>query len=714
MLGVVALLLVASCKSNHLQTLTNVLHFDPASLEFDPAFADGQPRLREVQVVNEGQAAIEVSWTGLTEPFTVELPTRLVPGANTLTVRWTPQEPGSTSQPLTVHFEGAMVTLTVEATANPIPTCMPQDPCTTSAFDRAQGKCVDTPLADGSTCDPGTQCVVGGHCITGRCVGKAKTCDDGNACTIDVCYPLTGCEFLPAPPCPGDGVCLEGFCDPRSGCGLRNRPDGATCGASTSCTQVSVCIGGACASRDPPDGYVCAEASPCRGEGRCVNDVCQVPSSVSTLEPRWSLDLAAGTDAGMAPQLQDFVLEESGRLSLSGFFNAPSILRADGPSPVEAPLGPSRRCILWNARYVCADYPASPNGRVSALDLTTGALLWTFDVRTARPDFVAVTSTIFLARLVVQGSDRLAAVFEAYPLNIPGDGVTLCRKYFLAVVNASGRLIQAQAISDPLLDSCNHPHPYGVASDSGGNVYLAFSPTVSNHAPLVPAATTLLMSYSRDGVFRWKRLNEGMRGGELAVARGLLYAEYSTVALDATSGQSRFSLPSELGRVAISAARLIPAPLEGATSLVGFEAGTSVQRWRATLPSGSTFWADQMRLAQWQTSKGKRTVALTWVREAGGAHALFAVDVQDGSTAFQCPVAVPARTPPQVFEIANGSMGMMNGAMDVAGNAGCSKCDPPLAGSAGHFFSFPTEGLSVADEPWVGAFGGAGHDHQEN
>ena len=56
----------------------------------------------------------------------------------------------------------------------------------------------------------------------------------------------------------------------------------------------------------------------------------------------------------------------------------------------------------------------------------------------------------------------------------------------------------------------------------------------------------------------------------------------------------------------------------------------------------------------------------------------------------------------------------MSGALDSLGNPGCNKCDPPLAGSAGAFFSMPTSGLSVASEPWVGTFGGAGHDHREN
>lgn len=713
---------VAGCKRDDLTGVTNVLRFDPQSLEFDVAYADGATRLREVTVVNDGRASLEVTWQGLSAPFSSELPSRLPPGATTLTVRFTPSVPGRFSQVLEVR-SGTMdpAQLAVAAAAREIPTCTPSDPCLTAHFDLSSQKCVEAPVEDGLACDPGTKCLINARCASGRCVGDARTCQDDDRCTIDVCYPLTGCEFLPAPPCPGDGLCMEGYCDSQSGCGLRPRVDGSSCGGSTSsCTNVDVCIEGACVTRDPPDGFVCREASPCNTEGRCVNDVCVQASQPTQLSVAWSLDtLGLGDlDAGIAPpRLHDFVLEPTGELSLSGFFDVGAVLRANSPGAVTAPLGISRRCIMWNGRYVCADYPASPNGKVSALDLATGTTLWTFDIRAEKPEFMDIASTIFLARLVVQGSDRLAAVFEAYPRNAMGDTNTQCRRYFLAVMDASGHLVQAQQITDPLLDACNHPHPYGVAADWAGNLFIAFSPTVSNQAPLVPADTTLIMSYSRDGVFRWKRLNQGMRGGELAVARGLLYAEYTSVVLDAVSGQPAFALPQDLGRAVISQSRLIPAPSENGTSLNGYEAGQLQLRWSATLPTSWTFWSDQLRLARWQTSKGPRTVALTWVKNETGfrpVYALYGVDVQDGSEAFSCPIELPDRTPPQLFEIANGSLGMMNGALDQSGNPGCNKCDPPLAGSAGAFFSIPTSRLSIAEEPWVGTFGGAGHDHREN
>ncbi len=707
-----------ACKQDGLTGVSGALRFEPGALEFEAAYADGQPRTRQVLLVNEGRANVEVRWRGLAAPFSAELPDTLAPGQTTLTVRWTPIVAGRFSQLLEVLVNDAVsAKLPLDASAREIPLCEPSSACVTARFDVASQRCVEQTAPDGDACDPGTLCLVEASCQGGRCVGQARVCEDDDQCTVDVCYPLTGCEFLPAPPCPGDGRCQRGVCNPSSGCGLAPMADGTSCGAVDSCVAVDVCIEGACVKRDPPDGYVCKEASPCGPEHRCIANACVATGPPTSLFPAWRFDTLEVADAGVSvPQLHDFVLEPTGELSLGGFFHVGTVMRANTPTPISAPLGSSRRCILWAGRYVCADYPASPNGKVSAIDLSTGVAEWTFDIRAARPDFLAIAPTIFLARLVVQGSDRLAALFEAYPRNVGND--TQCRRYFLAVIDASGKLVQAQQVVDPLLEQCNHPHPYGVAADALGNLFIAFSPTVSPNAPLVPSDTTLMMSYSRDGVFRWKRLTTGLRGGELAIARGLLYPENSSVVLDATSGAARFALPDASGRTVVSHARVIPAPVAGGRILSGYEAGSLQLRWTRPLPGANHFWTDQLRLAKWQTSRGPRTVALTFVEDPTSGlqpiRSLYGVDVQDGYEAFSCPVEVSGRTPPQLFEVANGSLAVMNGALDTQGNPGCGKCDPPFAGSAAAFFSIPTPTLSIAEEPWVGTFGGAGHDHREN
>lgn len=711
-------LVLVACKQDGLTGIEGGLRFEPTAVEFESGYADGRERTREVLIINEGRAAADVTWRGLAAPLSSDLPPTLPPGQTTLTLRWRPTVAGRFSQLLEVLVnETVAASLPLDASAREIPACEPSSTCVTARFDVDAQGCVEETAPDGQACDPQTKCLVNATCQGGRCVGDARTCQDDNQCTIDVCYPLTGCEFLPAPPCPGDGRCQQGVCDPARGCGLAPMPDGTSCGEVSSCVAVDVCIEGTCVKRDPPDGYVCKEASPCSPLHRCQANACVATGTATSLLPSWSFDTMAGEDAGVTvPQLHDFVLEPSGELSLGGFFHVGTVMRANSANPISAPLGSSRRCILWSGRYVCADYPASPNGKVSAIDLSTGVAEWTFDIRAQRPDFLTVAPTIFLARLVVQGSDRLAALFEAYPRNVGND--TQCRRYFLAVIDASGQLVQAQQVQDPLLDQCNHPHPYGVAADALGNLFIAFSPTVSPNAPLVPSNTTLLMSYSRDGVFRWKRLTTGLTGGELAVARGLLYLENSAVVLDATSGTARHALPDDVGRAVVAQARVVPAPVSGGRILSGYEAGSLQLRWTRPLPGVTQFWSDQLRLAKWETSRGPRTVALTFVEDPSDGlqptRSLYAVDVQDGYEAFSCPIEVSGRTPPQLFEVANGSLGVMNGALDASGNPGCGKCDPPFAGSAAAFFSVPTPTLSIAEEPWVGTFGGAGHDHREN
>lgn len=714
-----SLVSLVGCRSAPLQTSTVTVRFVPPRVELPERYATAAPIEVEVDLVNEGRSSAALSYQGLEEtggaalPFTVEgLPESLPPGAVKVRLRFAPKVEGRVERTLVATGSaGERAQLEIVAVAKEPPRCEPSGTCRAARFDVDLEACVETDLEDGVTCDPGSKCVVGARCNGGRCVGPARTCDDGNACTVDVCYALTGCEFLPAPPCPGDGRCQVGVCNPQTGCGLEPAPDGTTCGPLQTCRAAEVCIAGDCVVRDPPEGYLCAEASPCAPEGRCVNDTCVRAAEPTPLRASWTYDSAAlsALDAGNKAQ-HDFVLEETGELSLGSFFQSDLLFRANSSSPVKAPQGSGRRCVLWNGRGVCADYPASPNGRVTEVDLATGRTLWSYDVR-SQTEFSRVSETVFMARLVVQSSDRIAALFEGYPKSA-GTSATNCRVYFLVVLNAQGGLVRAQQVVDPLLDQCSHPHPYGVVADSVGNLYIAFSPTISQRAPLKPDKPTLFMSYSPDGVFRWKRTDPSIFGGELAVARGLLYAENSGLALLATSGVPAFALSAPFGRVVVSESRFVPAPLEGATQLEGFEAGQGTRRWQHQLPLGRYFWTDQIRLASWRTSRGSQTVALTFTDGMGGP-ALYGVNPVDGSEAFSCPLADHFGSAPQLFEVANGSLGIMEDARDPTGALACGKCDPPFAGSSATFHSLPTPLLGPSRAPWVGTFGGAGHDHRE-
>ena len=112
--------LCMGCKDDGLTGVRSTLRFEPEVLEFDPVFADGVTRLREVVVVNEGRAAVEVTWSGLSAPFTMELPAQLPPGPTPLIIRFTPTVPGRFSQRLEVkspQISNTDVVLSLEASA---------------------------------------------------------------------------------------------------------------------------------------------------------------------------------------------------------------------------------------------------------------------------------------------------------------------------------------------------------------------------------------------------------------------------------------------------------------------------------------------------------------------------------------------------------------------------------------------------------------------
>jgi hypothetical protein len=76
-------------------------------------------------------------------------------------------------------------------------------------------------------------------------------------------------------------------------------------------------------------------------------------------------------------------------------------------------------------------------------------------------------------------------------------------------------------------------------------------------------------------------------------------------------------------------------------------------------------------------------------------------------------VTLPPRTEPQLFEVADGHLVVMGGALDRDGGPACERCDPPMATSSAAFESLDLPGVTRAVEPWPGTFGGPSHDHQE-
>lgn len=673
-----------------------------------PATYVGASREEAVRVVGAGRSPTRVTWSRVEGPFSVEgLPERVGPSEEpSVTVRFMPGAVGTFSALLVGTDEaGRTVTLPLSGEGLSAPACPTPVACHRFVFDPVRGECLEQVEEDGTACDPGNACVLDAVCQQGRCRGRERVCDDGNACTTDVCSPLDGCQSVPAPPCPGDGACQEGWCDSQRGCQLRPARNGTFCGEARGCELADVCVEGACVKSNPPDGFVCAPASPCQGEGRCKGSQCVRPQAVPLL-PDWTYDADARNQ-----KLHDLLVGPGGEVTLAGFFERP-VLDAAGDAPVQAPVT-GRRCMLWNERLVCMDLPQQ--GKVSLMERSTAAPRWSFELASARPDIAQRASTLFMARLAVMAPDRLAALFEAYPAG--QDSRTLCRLYYLVVLDAAGGMVSARLLEDPLLSECNHPHPFGLASDTAGDLYVTFSPTVNSGAPLRAGAPTLVMAFSSDGVPRWRRTLP-FPGGELGLVRGLLMPEGGTEPLRTSDGEPVGAMPSKLGRAVATREVLVPSP-EGATvnpdvvppesrRLEGYAVPGLGAAWTYALPAGASFMSKELRLGTWPEGGVRRTLVLGFAAEGATKPVLVGVRAGDGSEAFRCELGYTPRTVPQLFELGPGTLTLMDGATT------CGECDPPFADSRARFQRFTLPGLEPAQEPWPGTFGGPGHDHHED
>ena len=191
-------------------------------------------------------------------------------------------------------------------------TCDDENPCTTDGCDPGSG-CVNT--FNQKPCDDGTVCTIGDHCIQGECLGDELDCDDGNECTDDVCDVATACSSTirtgacsdgdactdsdqcqdgqcvagPELDCDDDEACTIDSCDSLAGCQATiidgDCDDGNACTIDDSCKAGS-CLGNIvkcddaelCTSDycDPVEGCVYQpNALPCDdGESCTLDDQC--------------------------------------------------------------------------------------------------------------------------------------------------------------------------------------------------------------------------------------------------------------------------------------------------------------------------------------------------------------------------------------------------------------------------------------------------------
>lgn len=690
------LLLLVACRGEGLTAGQVLLRLDPTSHDFGAVPLGGR-RVLAVRVFNDSRFVVRAQ-AAVAGPFLTVEPAAfaLAPGETPLTVRYAPGALGVLDGGLTLTAEVqdlAPLTLRLAGESVAIPACPEPGPCATVAFDVEAERCVETPRREGDACAAPDRCTVGTTCRGGRCVGEPRVCDDGDACTTDTCHPERGCEARPRGPCPGDGLCHVGACEPRTGCVLVPAADGLPCGAERTCTRAGICLAGACELRTPPDGFVCAEASPCQPEGRCRAQVCERDGAVVPVAATW---VSGPVDAG--PAWSDAFFDLDGGLVLSSYFMSPTRVRAQAGGEVLLAAG-SRRCVRWGPRLACADFPGGVVAGVSAVDPTTGAVRWTYgDGATHLAALVGPSSQLFLARLVVASDARLLALFEAQTLNA---GIDRCRRFGVVLLDERGAPLRWRTVDDPLFATCNHPHSYGVATDAQGNLYLAFTPSSADN-PAVPLGGTWLVSYAPDLTQRWSVTVPGLEGGELAVADGVLLHQAEGVARAAATG----AVLSPLARPA-------GLPSLGRSHWVSLEpdAGAVEAAPRASLPG----WRYQPDAGRWLTppklgALGGKSVV---VGVAGGAPpALVALELATGREVFSCPLV--ERSTAANLEVGVGEVAVMADVTETSLGAGvCERCDPKWARTRARFLVYPVQGLGPAVEPWPGAWGGGSHGHHE-
>lgn len=718
----------AACRPTGVSTVDLELRATPTQVEFGTPWTE-VPVVRTIRVVNLSRRNAEVMLEVVGSAFrlaevnpalgcqpgdevhgvgpalcpasgsTVTLP----PGDTEVEVLARSSLAGLQSGRFRVLVEGVeAISVPMVVTPRQPPDCGEANECATLRFDRATSQCVVEARPDGLACGATDRCLQDGRCRAGECVGTPVRCDDGDPCTTDVCETVRGCVALPTS-CGSTSPCLVGVCTREQGCSTAPVVDGVRCGdrSSDSCASVQICLEGACVARDPPDGFLCAEATPCRGEGRCEGEVCVTPPA-TPLELGWSLG-GPTEDGGVGDQWSDVFISVDGGVTLSSYFATSPMVQA-GPMGQRLPMG-SRRCIAWNELVVCADAP--PNG-VTAVSAINGLPVWVYTrVLQDLPALALPDWETFLARLVSLGPSRIGIVFESRRAENGQD--TNCRRFSLVVLDDTGQRVVARLIDDPIFQSCNHPHSYGVASDPQGNVFFAFteSARVSPALPDPQAPGTVIMSYSPAGVLRWRHFVQGMPGGEIAVGRGFLTVESGRNLYDSARGTvvDTFGLPFGEGLIAdewvvaspkgVRAELRAPATGRGPAS---FEAQSPTLVSQSGL-RGAT-WRGQpvaLRLSSTGSSTGLEAFPLDRF-QAGSIRALWRCEVPDGGV----PVA---------FEVRPGGMAVMT---DVRpGWAGlCEFCDPPYAGTRGRFVDVAVPGLGPPSMPWAGPWGGPSHGHQ--
>ncbi len=162
----------------------------------------------------------------------------------------------------------------------------PNDPCRAASCNAVSG-CGQTNAPNGTTCSDGNASTVNDACSNGACVGTPAQCTSDAQCPdtdANVCSGGRRCQdfacVATAPlVCPVQSdACRAASCDPVTGCGQANAPNGTTCSDGNAATVNDACSNGACvgipaqctSDAQCPD----TDANVCNGKPECQSFRC--------------------------------------------------------------------------------------------------------------------------------------------------------------------------------------------------------------------------------------------------------------------------------------------------------------------------------------------------------------------------------------------------------------------------------------------------------
>lgn len=609
-----------SCRADTVTGASGGLRATPQEVVFAKAWR-GRSAVASLQLHNAGRATVAVQLT-TDAPFSVTSEVEL-PGGETaeVEVRLLAEATGPHEGEVLLRWESNELRVPLRATVGEPTVCLPVD-CHAVRFDEATGECVSVLSADGTSCGAQDVCLVGGVCRAGECVGATLDCDDGNACTRDVCERGLGCRYDDvSDACPASlDPCQAPRCDPRTGCALTPAPDGTACGPND-CTTARVCITGACVARASPEGSTCAAAATCRAAGVCRGQRCEVPPP-SPMTPRWRYEpppertlafTGAVDDDGTAYAAERWRVSDTDNVTDSEVVALVALSR-DGVVRFKEPVAFDCPSCL---RALALDVPGRrafflDRLALQARSLDDGRLLWRRDVTAGIPlyDTRPDGGGVFWPSTPMLVGDTLVGLQVS-------EGSSDHHAYVRTFDRATGA---------PAWDLHKKGHLYGVGVDGDGELWLSSANCWAAAGEMVRVAPTGVTRAARFHEFYPTAAYAGFGVGRFGNATALIDRQLGLRSL------APFGVPANPTAVLMTGEELITA--DSAAGLLATHVGTGAHRFAAR---GLTLGASpDFQLI--------RDGGVAWTGAFPDGGVLGAIDGQ-GAPLLTCPLPVRPESP---------------------------------------------------------------------